>query len=195
MTLIDIIVVIALAIFFFKGFQMGLVRGIGVLIGLIVGLWIAGRYYEVAGNWLVGWGLPQAFSSAGGYIVMFIIGVWVISIIVFMADRVFKFLAIVPGMKLLNNVLGGVLFLIEGVIMVGVVLFVIGQFSDPQGTIGRAIDGSRIAPMVKAAAWVASPLIPASIEQLKNNINANQLMPTPDQFGNFVSPFTPGSNQ
>jgi uncharacterized membrane protein required for colicin V production len=165
------------------------VRAIGILVGLVVGLWVAGRYYAVAGQWLVGWGLPEAFSSAAGYIVMFIVATWGVSILVWMADRVFKFLAFVPGMKLVNNVLGGVLFLIEGIIIVGVALYVIGKFSAPGSSTQLALQNARIAPLVSAAAWVASPLIPASIEQFKSVVPENLKFPSADDLGNLQSPW------
>ena len=109
---------------------------------------------------------------------MFIVATWGVSILVWMADRVFKFLAFVPGMKLVNNVLGGVLFLIEGIIIVGVALYVIGKFSTPGSSTQLALQNARIAPLVSAAAWVASPLIPASIEQFKNVVPGDIKLPT-----------------
>lgn len=164
---------------------MGLVKAIGVLVGLVVGLWMAGRYYQVAADWLIGWGLPQAFGGPAGYIVIFIISVWAVSILVWMADRVFNFLAFIPGMKLLNNLLGGLLFLVEGVLIIGVALYVIGQFSNPEGSIGKTIDNAKLAPVIRAAAWVASPLIPPSIEQLKNMVPADKFMPTPEELQDY----------
>jgi membrane protein required for colicin V production len=188
MSLLDVVVLIILAVFFFKGFQLGLVRAIGMLVGLVVGLWVAGNYYAAAGQWLVGWGLPEAFASAAGYIVMFIVATWGVSILVWMADRVFKFLAFVPGMKLVNSVLGGVLFLIEGIIIVGVALYVIGQFSPEGSNTKQALDNARVAPMVKAAAWVASPLIPTSIEQFKNLAPKGDFIPKPGDLGHLPTP-------
>lgn len=185
MTILDIVILIILAFFFFKGFRMGLVKATGVLIGLIVGLWMAGRYFQVAADWLVGWGLPQAFGGAAGYIVIFIISVWAVSILVWMADRAFNFLAVIPGVKLLNNLLGGLLFLVEGVLIVGVALYVVGQFSSPQGSVGKAIENAKLAPLVRVVAWVASPLIPQSIESLKQVVPADKFMPTPEELQNY----------
>lgn len=178
MTLVDIIVLVALGAFFVKGFRMGLVRGIATLIGLVVGLWLAGHYYAEAAGFLEGWGLPQAFSGAAGYIAVFLVSMWVISIVVWMADRVFKFLAIVPGMKLLNSLLGGALFLLEGVLIIGVILYVISQFNPPDSRTARAIEGSRLAPMIRAAYWVASPLIPASIEAARSALPSEDVLPS-----------------
>jgi len=191
MTILDIVVVLILAVFFFKGFSLGLVRAVGAFIGLVVGLWLAGRYYQPMGDWLVGWGLPDTFSAAAGYIAMFIVAVWGVSIIVWMADRVFKFLAIVPGMKLLNNVLGGVLLLIVGIIIVGVSLYVVGQFSAPGSSTKLALERARVAPLVTAAAWVAAPLIPQSIEQFRRVAPvAEDMLPQPsDVLGDLPSPW------
>ncbi len=190
MTILDIVVVLILAVFFFKGFSLGLVRAVGTFIGLIVGLWLAGRYYEAMGGWLVGWGLPEAFSAAAGYIATFIAAVWAVSLLVWMADRVFKFLAIIPGMKLANNVLGGVLLLIVGTIVVGVVLYVAGQFSAPGSGTKQALEKARVAPLVTAAAWVAAPLIPTAIEQYQRVAPAaDEMMPTADDIGNLPTPW------
>lgn len=191
MTILDIVVVLALAVFFFKGFSLGLVRAVGTFIGLIVGLWLAGHYYQAMGDWLVGWGLPEAFSAAAGYIATFIAAVWAVSILVWMADRVFKFLAIIPGMKLANNVLGGVVLLVVGVVIVGVVLYVVGQFSAPGSSTKLALERARVAPMVTAAAWLAAPLIPTAIEQYHRVApSAQDLMPGTDEvLGDLPSPW------
>lgn len=191
MTILDVVVLLVLAVFFFKGFQMGLVRAVGSFIGLVVGLWVAGRYYQAMGDWLVGWGLPQSFSAAAGYIVTFIVATWGVSILVWMADRVFKFLAIVPGMKLVNNALGGVLLLIVGVLVVGVVLYVAGQFSAPGSSTKLALERARVAPLVSAAAWVAAPLIPTAIEEYHRVApSAQDLLPEPDEvLGDLPSPW------
>lgn len=190
MTILDIVVILALAVFFFKGFSLGLVRAVGTFIGLIVGLWLAGRYYDAMGGWLVGWGLPEAFSAAAGYIATFIAAVWAVSLLVWMADRVFKFLAIIPGMKLANNVLGGVLLLIVGTIIVGVVLYVAGKFSAPGSSTKQALEKARVAPLVTAAAWVAAPLIPTAIEQYHRVApSADEMMPTSEDLGNLPTPW------
>lgn len=190
MTILDIVVVLILAVFFFKGFSLGLVRAVGTFIGLIVGLWLAGRYYEAMGGWLVGWGLPEAFSAAAGYIATFIAAAWAVSLLVWMADRVFKFLAIIPGMKLANNVLGGVLLLVVGTIIVGVVLYVVGKFSAPGSGTKQALEKARVAPLVTAAAWVAAPLIPTAIEQYHRVAPAaDEMMPTADDLGHLPSPW------
>lgn len=190
MTILDIVVVLILAVFFFKGFSLGLVRAVGTFIGLVVGLWLAGRYYQTMGDWLVGWGLPEAFSAAAGYIAAFIAAVWAVSLLVWMADRVFRFLAIIPGMKLANNVLGGVLLLIVGTIIVGVVLYVAGKFSAPGSSTKQALEKARVAPLVTAAAWVAAPLIPTAIEQYHRVAPAaDEVMPTADDLGNLPTPW------
>jgi uncharacterized membrane protein required for colicin V production len=55
MFIFDIILLIILAGFVFYGFFFGLIRAVGMLAGLLVGAWIASRYYLSVFSWVDQW--------------------------------------------------------------------------------------------------------------------------------------------
>jgi len=54
MSFIDIVILIVLAVFVWKGIRLGLIESIGGIIGLFVGVYLAGLYYDEAAAMLKG---------------------------------------------------------------------------------------------------------------------------------------------
>ena len=50
MSTIDIIILVVLALFVWKGIKMGLIEAVGGIVGLFVGVFFAGRYYVEAAD-------------------------------------------------------------------------------------------------------------------------------------------------
>ena len=104
MTLIDIIILVVLAGFIWKGVRLGLIEVIGGIIGLFVGVYLAGLYYEEAGDMLQGLLFDsEILATILGFLLVFILVNRGIALIFWLVDKIFNIIAIIPGLKSLNG--------------------------------------------------------------------------------------------
>ncbi len=170
--IIDIVLLAILAYFFFWGFSRGLIKAVGSFIGLIVAVVLAGRYFEQLANQYAPYvGLQGSPNVAK--VITFVILLVVINRVAMLAVNIiaktYNTMAIIPGMKLGNRLLGAALGLIEGAIMIGLVIFIISRF--PFGTfIQSFLDSSKVAPIVLSISGILQPLLPEAIRQIQGLI-------------------------
>jgi len=173
----DIILIILLAGFILKGFRMGLIEGIGSIIGIIVGLIVAAHYYLGIAEklpWL--FMNNQTVAQICVFLLIFILVNRAIALVFWVFDKMFKLIAIIPFLKTFNRLLGAALGFIEGVIVIGIVLILLINFTSGDYW-KKKVDESRIASFFERVANIVSPLIPKGTEELKNyipNININK---------------------
>ena len=70
----DIVLVVIIVLFGLFGLWFGLIHTLGSLAGMVVGVFLASRYYEVGANWLMsltGWG--DNFSKVLIFIIAFFV--------------------------------------------------------------------------------------------------------------------------
>lgn len=170
--IIDYVLIAILAYFFFWGFSRGLIKAVGSFIGLIGAVVLTSRYFELvaarAAPYVRLEGSPN-IAKVIAFVVLLIGFNLVASLIVNLIARAYNTMAIVPGMKLTNRLLGAALGLIEGAIIVGLIVYVSSRF--PFGTfIQSYLVDSRVAPIVLAISGVLQPLLPEAIRQIKGLI-------------------------
>jgi len=110
MSIFDISLLIILAAFIFSGLFKGLIRSLGHIIGLLVGAYVASHYYLVIFEW--GKNLAAGHDTVGKvitFIVVFAVVARLVDFIFFLLEKAFKFIAVIPGSKYINNLLGAVL--------------------------------------------------------------------------------------
>ena len=164
----DIILIIIICGFVLKGFRLGLIEGIGSIVGIIVGLIVATNYYlDIADKlpWL--FLNNQQVAETLSFLLVFIIANRAIAFVFWIFDKVFKIIAFIPFLKSFNRLLGAALVFLEGVILIGIVLNVLINFSHTE-TWSNRVDSSKVAYLVRRAANIVNPLIPKSVEELKN---------------------------
>ncbi|MEI6288080.1 MAG: CvpA family protein [bacterium] len=125
-TLIDVILIGLLIAFIVVGFMIGLVSGIGALFGVLAGAYVAGHYYLVVANWLT----PVIFGNTAiakivAFIAIFVIINGLIGLIFWFVDRAYKLISIVPFLKSINHFGGMILGFCEGVLVLGLSVYVI----------------------------------------------------------------------
>ncbi|MDP1709607.1 MAG: CvpA family protein [Candidatus Komeilibacteria bacterium] len=172
MPIIDYALLAILAYFFFWGFSRGLIRAVGSFIGLIAAVVISSRYFEDAAARLAPYvgleGSPNV-AKVIAFIVLLILVNRAAMLIVSIVARAYNTMAVVPGMKLGNRLLGAALGLIEGAIMIGLIIYVTSRF--PFGTFVESfLVDSRVAPIVLAVSGILQPLLPEAIRQIKGLI-------------------------
>ena len=110
----DLILIAILLYYFFHGFRKGLIRVIGGLVGILIGSYLAGKY---------GAGFEGSMKFVA-FFVIFIVANKLTSFIFYLLDKLFNFVAIIPGLSTVNRIAGGIIGLVEGTILLGITLYV-----------------------------------------------------------------------
>ena len=126
MNILDWIIVGVLLFYVISGIRAGFILKVGSLLGLILGIIIAGRNYQIVSNWfggsLVGYRGIYSYHDAGlgdcGFIAMIV-------------NKIYNFAAIIPGFKLVNRIGGAIVGLLEGCIFLGIILVLLVEFGIP----------------------------------------------------------------
>ena len=163
MPIFDIILIIILAGFVFYGLFFGLIRTLGSIIGVVLGLWLAFMFYSPVFNWAKY--LFFGHDLAGKIIVFLILFTIVNRLIGFIfavLDRTFDLISIIPFIKTVNRVAGATLGFIEGGLILGLTLLYVSQT-----TFGGWLDHSQVAPFLIKFTKVFIPLVPGLLNKIK----------------------------
>ena len=113
MNWLDIILAIVLVVFTFIGLKNGLIRAILSLLGLILGIFLAGRLYTAFAGILTF--LPEAAAKVLAYILILLIVLVIMSIVARILDKILH--AMMLGW--INHISGAVVGLFFGGIFLG----------------------------------------------------------------------------
>jgi membrane protein required for colicin V production len=168
---LDLVLLLFMAGFVFYGLFFGLIKTVGSLAGVVVGSWAAGRLYLL----VYGWAKSLAFGhedwgKSVSFIVCFIVVDRIVCLLFALLDRAFHFVSIVPFLKTINRLGGAVLGFIEGGLVLGLMIFVIGRYSVIENMVGSLLAKSQLAPFLIQFANVLKPLLPELLKQLKSVI-------------------------
>jgi uncharacterized membrane protein required for colicin V production len=167
MLIIDIILLIIILGFFIHGWHSGFIKTIGSLIGLLVGIVLASRYFELVAEWLVGFtNGRENLAKIIGFLIIFVAVNVVVAILVVFLTNLFK---IIPLMGTLNRLSGAILSLILGVFLIGFLIIMIDKFPFSE-FITQYFEDSEVVPWLVAVAKYLTPLLPQAIEQIKGAV-------------------------
>ncbi len=172
MVLLDVIIFIIIGGFVLFGLWFGLVHTLGSFLGMIVGAYLASRYYAGLGDWLVsvtGW--TDNVARVLMFIFAFIIINRLVGFFFWIVDKSTTIFTSLPFIKGINKFLGMFLGFFEGVITIGLILYFIEAYplSD---TITEALAGSILAPFTVNVAAVLLPLLPEALRILHDTVDA-----------------------
>ncbi len=168
MNIVDIVLLVILAGFILSGFWFGIIHMVGSLVGLLVGAWTAGHYYEALAQWGAPWiGGNLNLARIIAFFVIFVIVNRLFGIIVFIAEKLFKIIAIIPFMKTFNRLLGALFGLIEGTLTLGLVVYFATKFQ-VSGQFEILLIGSQIANALSVVGLLLSPLLPKALQALRS---------------------------
>ena len=170
MTILDFILVIIISCFVFSGLRFGLIHALGALIGTIAGALIAGHYFDQFGHtlnavFLGNLNLARIFA----FIIIFIVVSHLVGFIFWLLDRIFHVISIIPFLKSINRLAGGILGFFEGTIVSGLILIVVAKFPFA-GFIVPAMEGSNVAKWLMDFGKILLPLLPEIIKQVKSAV-------------------------
>lgn len=163
----DLFIAGFLALFVIFGFGLGFIRLIGSFFGIIIGIWLAGRYYEGVASWFVTYiQMSENLSRVAAFIIIFLIISKIISLIFKLLDRIFKILSIIPFTKAINRLAGAVLGAIEGLLILALLIFLFSRYAiSPQ--IDELLKASHYAPFIAKFIFPLWPLLPEMLKNIK----------------------------
>ena len=169
MNLFDIILLIILLAFVWKGFRAGLIGAIGGFVGIVVGIILGGRFMALVGTWLAKFiNIDNAnLANIIGFVLIFIAVNLVVSLIVKLINVVFH---IIPFIDLVNKLLGAVVGVIGGMLAISAIVYLLSLFPISDG-INEALLKSSFVPVAKNISVVIIPFMPEAIKNLKSILN------------------------
>jgi len=166
MIFLDILIIAIIAIFVFKGLRLGLIEAVGGLVGIILGIILANQYYPGVAEWLSGFVKSPLVAGVGGYILTFIIINRLVALVFWLINKMFNIVAIIPFLKSFNHLFGGLFCLIEGVLILGIALYLITFLPFGQKLLPPATP-SQFTPKLLSVGKLIDPYIPEGLKQLQ----------------------------
>lgn len=167
MFLVDVILVAIIGLFVLFGFLFGLVHTLGSLVGTILGTVLASRLIEPAfekfGSFLGG----GAIAKIVLFVIIFILLSRVIGLLFWVVEKVLGIFAMVPFASVFNRLLGAVFGFVEGVIVVGVVLFFALQYL-PNDAVRAALEQSNVATYLLAITAAIQVVYPEATKTISS---------------------------
>ncbi len=171
MSIFDISLIIILGGFVLSGLFKGLIRTVGQIVGLFLGAYVASHYYLLL--------YARAQGLSGGhenvakvvcFLVLFFVVAWLVDLLFRFLKKVFKFIAVIPGSKYLDNLFGAIFGFISGAIFLGIILLVIAKYSMLGNFFGDQVVNSKLAPFLVLIAEVTTPFLSQALLALKSLI-------------------------
>lgn len=171
MSIFDISLLIILGGFVVSGLFKGLIRLLGHVVGLIVGAFVASHFYLAVFEW--GKNLVAGHENAGkiiAFILLFVVATRLTDYVFVLIEKLFKFIAVIPGSKYLNNILGAALGFIEGSLFLGLILYVAIRYTPIGTAFGDQLAASFIVPFLLKIVKIILPILPDALKALKGLI-------------------------
>ncbi len=168
MTIIDVSLLIALGGFVLAGLWFGVIHMIGSVVGLVLGAFLAGRFYGQVADFispLTGGSVNLAKIIA--FFAVFILVSKLVGIVFHVIERIFKFVAIIPFLKTFNRLLGAALGLIEGTLALGLSVYFAGKFPI-SSAFGALLGDSQVARALNAVGKLLAPLLPKAVQAIRS---------------------------
>ncbi|OGL95660.1 hypothetical protein A2348_03530 [Candidatus Uhrbacteria bacterium RIFOXYB12_FULL_58_10] len=165
MFLVDVVLLVIVGLFVLFGLFFGLIHTLGSLVGTILGIVVSTRLIDPAFDRL-------GFLFGGGgaakvilFIIIFLLISRIVGLLFWVVERAFGIVSIIPFAKSINRLLGAVFGFVEGVIVVGVVLFFALQYL-PDDAVRAALEQSVVADFLVATMAALQVLFPEGVRVL-----------------------------
>lgn len=170
MSFFDLALAIIIGGFGLFGLWFGLVHTLGSLVGTVLGVYLASRYYGILADWLInltGW--TGNFPRVIMFIIAFVVINRLVGLLFWFFDRAFSIITRLPFVNSLNRLLGLAFGLLEGVLAIGIIFYFIARFPLGQNFMSL-VAASKIVPFTVAATAVLWPFIPTAIKIIKSSL-------------------------
>jgi len=165
-SIVDLFLVIIIGAFVAYGAFFGFVHTLGNLVGSVVAILVATRFINPAHEWL-GFIFGQGvFGKIILFIIIFLIITKLVGLVFYLVGKVWSVFKWLPMVGSLDRLLGLVLGFIEGVIVVGVILFFALVYL-PEGDVRMALETSIVSKYLLGVADALKFMYPAAWSEMK----------------------------
>jgi membrane protein required for colicin V production len=171
MSIFDVVLLISLAGFVFYGIFFGLIRTFGTFAGVLVGAFLASRFYLPAADWLNTFFF--GYNNLGKvlvFILLFSLFNRVTGFVFYLLDRAFNLISIIPFLKTFNRLGGAILGFITGSLILGLILYVASRYALIESLFGQWLVDSKVAPFLLKVGNMLLPLLPEMLKKLQSLI-------------------------
>lgn len=123
MSVIDIVILVLLALAVIKGLKDGLMKQVGGIVGLLLGIFLAGRFSAMLSGWLQR--VAPTISESVVKVLSFIIIIVVVCLCVVLLSRLLEKVIKISTLGWLNRLLGVLLSVSAAVLVMGVIISMI----------------------------------------------------------------------
>jgi uncharacterized membrane protein required for colicin V production len=171
MSILDLVLAAILALAFFSGLKKGLIRSLGRIFGLIIGAYVASHFYLDFFSW--GKDLVSANEAVGkvlAFIILFIVVIQITHLIFYLIEKAFNLLAIVPGSKYINNLLGAALGVLESSLFLGMIFYIASRYLSFSDKFAQIVEDSLILPWLNLVVEMILPILPQALKAIQSLI-------------------------
>ncbi len=169
MTIFDLALLLILIGFTINGLFKGLIKMIGAIAALVLAILVASRlhvpFYEWGSNYISG---SESVLKVVAFIIILLFVSKLVEYIFSLVEKLYKFASIIPGTRLINNLLGAIFGLLLGVLLLGVIVYVMLSYLDIAGAISGLIVNSNIALMLLETNKMMLPLFPEAFKLISD---------------------------
>jgi len=166
MNWLDIVLLVIILFFVFRGFKAGLVGAIGALLGVIVGVWAGTNFMNEVASWLTSFFNfnNQSLANILAFVLIFIVVNIIFSIAVWIINSIFH---VIPLINFTNKLMGALIGFVGGVLFISILVYLLSLFAFSQN-IADVVQGSQLAGVAMKISVILKPLIPEAIKSLKS---------------------------
>lgn len=166
-TIVDLILIVFVLIFVITGFMMGLIEAVGALVGVFAGAWVAGHFYLPLATWLTPIFLGHSVAATiVAFIILFTIANRLVVFVFYLLNKIFNFIAIIPFLGSINKIAGAVLGLVEGILVAGLLLYVVSRFAGIIPWVSNNLAGSQVAHVLVRVSGVVIAMLPEALTKM-----------------------------
>lgn len=163
MTFIDILILVIIGAFVFFGFFFGFIHTFGSLIGTIVGIVVASRLVDPTFD-MFGFLLGNGdVAKVIVFIILFLLTSRIIGLLLWFVNGLFYIFAFIPFAGFINRLVGAAFGFVEGIIVVGVVIFYAMQIL-PDDTLLFTLQNSIMAKFLIAMVSALEVFFPENLK-------------------------------
>ncbi len=160
MNWLDIVLIVWLTSSVITGVRLGFVYKFGSLIGLVIGMFLASAWTPDIAEPLGG----GAIATAGVFLIILGLLSKFFGLFAKIIDKLFKFVTLIPGLKTMNRVLGGLIGLLITVIIASAGLYIADEFSGGD-EISETIEASQVGSTLERLSVFYGPFLSSSLEE------------------------------
>lgn len=178
MSILDLILVLVILCFVGFGFKAGIVRMIGMILGTVLGIFIAGFFYQRIAEFLLPFFLGNLnLARIISFILIFILVSRLIGLIFWIIVKLTNLIARLPLINIVNRLGGAFLGLVEANICLGLILYFLSKYSLGSFFDGLLLNSLLAEPLILFVSFL-TVLLPEEIQEIQSIFDQiNSLLP------------------